>query len=111
MLRAIFLILISVSVLTSCTVLPQSFPQPPRVDVFQPLIGVQVCDGSICRILNECRQWRINNDGIFELVAILPLPSCSGTFAVTAEDYNRQRSYLREAQAWVNHNCQPPQLF
>lgn len=81
-------------------------PLPPKVDLLQPIINVQVCENGECKILNVCKRWRIDDKKEWVLVGNEDLKgSCNGIFGVTVDDFTKMRDYSRKLESWIGNNC------
>jgi len=86
----------------SCTDKPE-IPKPP---IFQPIVDQEICDDSgSCERINECREFRINEIGNYELFQVHELKTCHGILGHTSDGHLEITNAMRQLKDWMLTHC------
>jgi len=84
----------------------EEVPKPPKVNFYQPLNKIKVCENNICKEIIICKVWSLDEEqNKWILVENADIKKCNGIFGVTTDDFNKFREFGRELKTYIENNC------
>lgn len=87
---------------------PKDFPKVEVPTLKQPIIEQTFCKqqggDSVCVVKSICKEWKLNLNEEWVLIANHPVKFCHGIFGVTAPELNAIQTFIRKVRLWLKTN-------